>query len=96
MGNMDNKVKKATKKWEEAQITAATVAENLTKALSVVELYKDELTPLQYADVQFKFDSQKKELEAFLLSERDKYVAAMEKLGLEPLTEEASKEIEVE
>lgn len=92
MGNPDNAVKKATKKWEEAQLQAAGAAEALSKAIAVVEAYKDELTPLQYADVQFKFDAQKKELEKFLLDARDKYVDAMDKLGLEPLTEEASKE----
>ena len=96
MGNPDNAVKKATKRWEEAQLRAATAAESITKAIAVVEAHKAELTPLQYADVQFKFDEQKKQIETFLLEARDIYVSAMDKLGLEPLTEEATKKLEVE
>ena len=96
MGHPDNAIKKATKKWEEAQMQAAGAAEALSKAIAVVEQYKSELTPLQYADVSFKFDEQKKELEKFLLSARDAYVAKMEAFGLEPLTETASKDIVVE
>ena len=86
----------ATKQWEKAQVQAAGAAEALSKAIAVVEEYKHELTPLQYADVSFKFDEQKKELEKFLLQARDTYVAKMESFGLEPLTEDASKGIVVE
>lgn len=92
--HIENKVKKATQKWEKAQLKAAMAAEALSKAMAVVEAHKADLTPLQYADVSFKFDEQKKELEKFLLGERDKYVTAMDALGLEPLTEEASKELD--
>lgn len=74
-------IENAELKFQEEQLKAATAAEQLSKAIATVEQYREELTDLQYSDVMKKFEEQKKDLEAFLLNARDKYVAKLKELG---------------
>ena len=71
----------ADKKFEKEQLQAAVAAESLSKSIAVIEQYKHELTDLQYEDVMKKFEEQKKGIEEFLLSARDKYVLKLKELG---------------
>lgn len=74
-------IENAELKFQEQQLQAAAIAEKLSKAIATVEQYKEELTALQYSDVMKKFEEQKKELEEFVLSARDKYVTKLKELG---------------
>jgi acyl-CoA reductase-like NAD-dependent aldehyde dehydrogenase len=74
-------IENAELKFQEQQLQAAAIAEKLSKAIATVEQYKEELNDLQYSDVMKKFEEQKKELEAFVLSARDKYVTKLKELG---------------
>lgn len=74
-------IENAELKFQEQQLQAAAIAEKLSKAIATVEQYKEELNDLQYSDVMKKFEEQKKELEAFVLNARDKYVAKLKELG---------------
>jgi acyl-CoA reductase-like NAD-dependent aldehyde dehydrogenase len=77
----EKQIQNAELKFQEEQLQAAAIAEKLSKAIATVEQYKEELTALQYSDVMKKFEEQKKELEAFVLNARDKYVAKLKDLG---------------
>jgi acyl-CoA reductase-like NAD-dependent aldehyde dehydrogenase len=74
-------IENAELKFQEQQLQAAAIAEKLSKAIATVEQYKEELNDLQYSDVMKKFEEQKKELEAFVLNARDKYVTKLKELG---------------
>jgi hypothetical protein len=71
----------AEAKFQKEQLQAATAAEQLTKAVAVVEQYREELTDLQYKEVMERFEEQKKEIEQFLLKARDKYAKKLKELG---------------
>jgi hypothetical protein len=71
----------AEAKFQKEQLQAATAAEQLTKAVAVVEQYREELTDLQYKEVMERFEQQKKEIEQFLLKARDKYAKKLKELG---------------
>lgn len=83
----------ATKKWEQAQIAAASAAEALDKALATVLFYKDELTDAQVEDVYEQMRLKKKELEDFLREEQRKYAQALDDLNLEAVIYEADKKL---
>lgn len=68
-------------KFQKEQLQAATAAEQLSKAVAVVEQYREELTDLQYEEVMARFEEQKKEIEQFLLKARDKYAQKLKELG---------------
>jgi acyl-CoA reductase-like NAD-dependent aldehyde dehydrogenase len=74
-------IENAELKFQQQQLQAAAVAEKLSKAIATVEQYKEELNDLQYSDVMKKFEEQRKELEAFVLNARDKYVTKLKELG---------------
>jgi bacterioferritin (cytochrome b1) len=75
------RIANAEAKFQKEQLQAANAAEQLTKAVAVVEQYRDELSTQQYAEVMERFEEQKKELEQFLLKARDKYAAKLKELG---------------
>jgi hypothetical protein len=86
MSNLKKKNKRvahATMVWERDQLKIATAAEALTKAVAVVEQYRDELTDEQYTDVMAKFELQKEELQKFATKARDKYAKKMAELNVE-------------
>ena len=78
---VNKRIAKAEEKFQKEQLQAATAAEQLSKAIAIVEQYRAELTDEQHADVLKKFDEQRKEIEAFLLKARDKYAAKLKELG---------------
>lgn len=78
---VNKRLANADAKFQKEQLQAATAAEQLTKAMAVVEQYRDELTDAQYADVMNRFEAQKQEIEKFLTKARDKYVAKLKELG---------------
>jgi hypothetical protein len=83
------KVAHAAMVWERDQLRAATMSEQLNKALAAVEQYKDELTVAQINDVYAQVEVQRGEIKDFLLKARNKYVTKMSDYGLEPtLTKE--------
>lgn len=75
------RIANAEEKFQKEQLQAASAAEQLTKAMAVVEQYREELTDLQYEEVMARFDEQKKEIEQFLLKARDKYAKKLKELG---------------
>lgn len=75
------RIANAEEKFQKEQLQAATAAEQLSKAVAVVEQYREELTDLQYEEVMARFEEQKKEIEQFLLKARDKYAQKLKELG---------------
>jgi hypothetical protein len=85
MGNKkkDKRLAHANMVWERSQLKAAMAAEQIDKASAAVEQYKDELTEEQINDIKAQVELQKKEIESFLLKERNKYAAKLDELKLE-------------
>lgn len=73
----------ATMVWERAQLRAAMAAEQIDKAVAAVEQYKHELTEAQIDDITVQVGEKRKELEAYLLKERNKYAKKLDELNLE-------------
>ena len=78
---VNKRLANAEAKFQKEQLQAAAAAEQLSKAMAVVEQYRDELTDAQYDDVMYKFDAQKTEIEKFLIKARDKYAKKLKELG---------------
>lgn len=76
--------------WEREQIQAATAMERLVVAASTLEQYSEELTDEQFNDALAHVEGRKKDIEAFLMAARDKYVRKMGELNLDVLMEEAN------
>lgn len=79
----DKYLANATAKWEKQQLQAAVAAEQLDKALAVIEQYKDELTEKQLEDVVAQTNKKKAELEEFLMKARDTYAKKLADLNVE-------------
>jgi hypothetical protein len=77
--------------WERSQLKAAIAAEQIDKAIAAVETYKEELTEEQIADIKAQVEVQRKEIELFLLKERNKYAAKLDELNLEAVIKDGSK-----
>lgn len=84
----DKKLAHATMVWERAQLRAATAAEQIDKAISAVEQFKHELTDAQIEDIKVQVEFQKKQIEEFLLKERNKYAKKLDELNLEAVIQE--------
>lgn len=93
MSNNKKKAKNAAHAamvWERDQLTAALVAEKITKAMAVIEQYGDELTEEQKEQIVLAAEQRSAELREFTMKARNKYIAKMAALGLEPtFTKEA-------
>jgi len=74
--------------WERSQLKAAIAAEQIDKAVAAVEQYSDELSEQQIVDIKAQVELQKKEIESFLIKERDKYAAKLDELNLEAVIHE--------
>lgn len=70
--------------WEREQIKAAMVAEHLDKAIATVEQYRDELSEEQIAAVHDQVETRRKDLEEYVLKAKNKYLAKLEELGIDP------------
>ena len=77
--------------WERSQLKAAIAAEQIDKAIAAVETYKEELTAEQIADIKAQVEVQRKEIESFLLTERNKYAVKLDELNLEAVIKDGSK-----
>jgi len=75
------RIANAEAKFQKEQLQAAVAAEQLSKAMAVVQEYRHELTDAQYQDVMYKFEAQKNEIEKFLTKARDKYAVKLKELG---------------
>jgi hypothetical protein len=67
--------------WERDQLKAATIAENLNKAIATIELYKDELEADMLAQVELEFKQRKHDLEQFIMNAKTKYLKKLQELG---------------
>ena len=74
--------------WERSQLKAAIAAEQVDKAVAAVEQYRDELTEDQLAEIKAQVETQKKQIELFLIAERNKYAAKLDELNLEAVIQE--------
>lgn len=74
--------------WERSQLKAAIAAEQIDKAAAAVEQYREELSEEQFAAIKVQVENQKKQIEAYLISERDKYAAKLDELNLEAVIQE--------
>ena len=78
---LNKRIANADLKFQKEQLQAAQAAEALSKAVAVVEQYKNELTDDQYVEVMTRFTEQKEEIQKFLILARDKYVLKLKELG---------------
>ena len=90
MGNKkkDKRLAHANMVWERSQLKAAIAAEQIDKAAAAVEQYREELSEEQFAAIKVQVENQKKQIESFLISERDKYAAKLDELNLEAVIQE--------
>ncbi len=79
--------------WERSQLKAAIAAEQIDKAIAAVEQYKDELNEEQLEAIKVQVENQKKQIEAYLISERDKYAAKLDELNVEAVIKDGSKPV---
>lgn len=84
---MSNKKKRdkyllnAELKWQKEQLQIGAAAETLSKAVAVVEQYKDELTVEQLDEVMRKFYFQSEEIRHAAEKAKAKYIAKLKELG---------------
>ena len=90
MGNKkkDKRLAHANMVWERSQLKAAIAAEQIDKAAAAVEQYREELSEEQFEAIKVQVENQKKQIEAYLISERDKYAAKLDELNLEAVIQE--------
>ena len=90
MGNKkkDKRLAHANMVWERSQLKAAIAAEQIDKAVAAVEQYKEELSEEQFEAIKLQVENQKKQIEAYLIAERDKYAAKLDELNLEAVIQE--------
>lgn len=77
----NKRIANADIKFQKEQLQAAQAAEQLSKAIAVVEQYRDELTTAQYAEVMGRFEEQKQEISDYLLKARNNYASKLIALG---------------
>ena len=79
--------------WERSQLKAAIAAEQIDKAIAAVEQYKDELNEEQLETIKVQVENQKKQIEAYLIAERNKYAAKLDELNIEAVIKDGSKPV---
>jgi hypothetical protein len=84
----DKRLAHANMVWERSQLKAAIAAEQIDKAAAAVEQYREELSEEQFASIKNQVENQKKQIELFLIAERDKYAAKLDELNLEAVIQE--------
>ena len=95
MGNKkkDKRLAHANMVWERSQLKAAIAAEQIDKAVAAVEQYKEELSEEQFEDIKLQVENQKKQIEAYLIAERNKYAAKLDELNIEAVIKDGSKPV---
>lgn len=76
----EKKMKPIIDAWEQAQIKAASIQSALEYAIEQYNQYKDELEETQQKEVEEQIEMRKKEVEDYLMAEKDKY---LESIGLQ-------------
>ena len=89
----DKRLAHANMVWERSQLKAAIAAEQIDKAAAAVEQYREELSEEQFAAIKNQVENQKKQIEAYLISERDKYAAKLDELNIEAVIKDGSKPV---
>jgi hypothetical protein len=79
--------------WERSQLKAAIAAEQIDKAVAAVEQYKEELSEEQFEAIKLQVENQKKQIEAYLIAERNKYAAKLDELNIEAVIKDGSKPV---
>lgn len=95
MGNKkkDKRLAHANMVWERSQLKAAIAAEQIDKAVAAVEQYKEELSEEQFEAIKLQVENQKKQIEAYLIAERNKYAAKLDELNIEAVIKDGSKPV---
>jgi hypothetical protein len=88
----DKRLAHANMVWERSQIKAALAAEQIDKAVAAVEQYSEELSEQQILDIKAQVEIQRKEIEAFLIKERNKYAVKLDELQVEAVINERLKD----
>jgi hypothetical protein len=89
----DKRLAHANMVWERSQLKAAIAAEQIDKAIAAVEQYKDELNEEQLETIKVQVENQKKQIEAYLIAERNKYAAKLDELNIEAVIKDGSKPV---
>ena len=95
MGNKkkDKRLAHANMVWERSQLKAAIAAEQIDKAVAAVEQYKEELSEEQFEAIKLQVENQKKQIETYLIAERNKYAAKLDELNIEAVIKDGSKPV---
>jgi len=67
--------------FQREQLKAATMSEQLDKALAVVEQHKDELSDESYQQVLENVENRRNEIKEFILKATNKYAKKLKDLG---------------
>jgi hypothetical protein len=89
----DKRLAHANMVWERSQLKAAIAAEQIDKAVAAVEQYRGELSEEQLEAIKVQVENQKKQIEAYLIGERDKYAAKLDELNIEAVIKDGSKPV---
>jgi hypothetical protein len=89
----DKRLAHANMVWERSQLKAAIAAEQIDKAVAAVEQYKEELSKEQFEEIKLQVENQKKQIEAYLIAERNKYAAKLDELNIEAVIKDGSKPV---
>jgi Spy/CpxP family protein refolding chaperone len=89
----DKRLAHANMVWERSQLKAAIAAEQIDKAVAAVEQYKEELSEEQFEAIKLQVENQKKQIEAYLIAERNKYAAKLDELNIEAVIKDGSKPV---
>jgi hypothetical protein len=74
------KIEHAEFLWNDAQMRAALLQQTLDVAIGEFETHKDELEADIVAKIKEQIDIRKKDIETFLMGEKDKY---LERIGVQ-------------
>lgn len=75
-----NKVEHAEFLWNDAQMRAAMMQQTLEIAIGEFETHKEELEADVVSTIEEQIEFRKKDIETFLMSEKDKY---LERMGIQ-------------
>ena len=74
---LEKKETRITREWEEAQVKAASIQSALDYAVHQYNEHKDELDEEVKKQVEEQIELRQKEIEEFIMTEKDKYLEAM-------------------
>jgi hypothetical protein len=77
---LQNKIEHAEFLWNDAQMKAALMQQALGVAIGEFETHQDELDDEVIVQIKQQIDLRKKDIEIFLMTEKDKY---LERMGIQ-------------